>query len=220
MRIGNLKPGEDAPLALDDPYQHEPKRSPALRVHTQRSFNAEPPKHLLGSDWITPTELFYVRHHHPVPVLDEPEDYRLEVTGQGCNVKLSLSLEDLRRLFVKNTVVVTTQCAGNRREGLNQLEATQGLNWGCGAISTAEWGGVWLRDVLKLAGLEDMDDAANAGALHVQFSGIDEPYDASIPIDKAIAKNGDVLLAYEMNGKNLPREHGFPLRVVVPGNMV
>ena len=219
MRIGNFvrSPEDDSDDAsIDDPFRDEPTaRSSVLRVHTQKSFNAEPPKELLET-YITPTDLFYVRHHHPVPVVDD--SYRLKIGGLGCR-DLELSLRDLKSLFPKRLVTITLQCAGNRRSGMNAVQATQGLKWGAGAISTAEFGGVWLRDVLRLAGLEDMDDAAEAGAKHVQFTALDKPYDASIPVEKAVSRRGDVLLAFEMNGEPLPREHGFPVRVLVPGHL-
>ena len=151
-----------------------------------------------------------------MPVVDE--SYRLKISGLGCR-DLELSLHELKSLFPKRNVTITLQCAGNRRSGMNAVQATQGLKWGAGAISTAEFGGVWLRDVLRLAGLEDMDDAVEAGAQHVQFTALDKPYDASIPVEKAVSRQGDVLLAYEMNGQPLPREHGFPIRVLVPGHL-
>ena len=217
MRIGNyVRDPADDEVDLDDPFKDDPRaRSVALHVHTKKAFNAEPPKELLET-YITPTELFYVRHHHPVPVVDD--SYRLKISGLGCR-DLELSLHDIKSLFPKQTVAITLQCAGNRRSGMNAVQATQGLKWGVGAISTAEFGGVWLRDVLRLAGVEDMDDAVEVGARHVQFTALDKPYDASIPVDKAVSRRGDVLLAYEMNGKPLPREHGFPIRVLVPGHL-
>jgi sulfite oxidase len=242
MRVGNVAEDEPPPVDLDDPYKDEPKfgegwRSAALKVHTERAFNAEAPVALIGEDYITPTGLFYCRHHHPVPKVDA-EAYRLEIVGPddaaaggdaadadaprrgGPRVRpLSLSLEDLRRLFPKRTVVMTLQCAGNRRSGFEKVRKTQGLKWGSGAISTAEFGGVWLRDVLRLAGVEDLEAAEAMGAEHVRFEAIDEPYDASIPCAKALDRRGDVLLAYEMNGRPLPREHGFPVRVMVPGHL-
>lgn len=220
MRIGNLKKGEAAAhqLNIDDPYVNEPKRHPCLKVHTEKSFNAEPPPGLVGDTYITPNELFYVRHHHPVPQVDVHE-YRLSISGRGVKLPLNLTLADLQHLFVKHEMTATLQCGGNRRAGMNSVKPTQGLKWGTGAISTAVFGGVWLRDVLKLAGVEDMDDATDAGCKHVQFIAIDEPFDASIPVHKALNIHGDVMLAYEMNGQTITREHGYPVRVVVPGHL-
>eukprot|EP00501_MAST-03F_sp_TOSAG23-6_P001925 GSMAST32.ASY1.ANO1.2005.1 assembled CDS len=186
MRIGNVAPNEAKPMALDDPYIDEPKfgtghRSAALNVHTERAFNAEPPASLIV----------------------DPKDYRLKIRGKSLSVELDLTIDDLKNLFDKQKIVMTLQCAGNRRSGLNEIRPTQGLPWGRGAMSTAEFGGVWLRD----------------GAKYVQFTATDKPYDASVSVHKACSHQGDVLLAFEMNGEELPPEHGYPVRVLVPGHL-
>jgi sulfite oxidase len=202
-----------------DPYASDPKRHAALLVHNEKPFNAETPVSLISNDtYITPNELWYVRHHHPVPVV-EPKEYRLVIEGKGITSPVSLTLDDLKTLFKKRTVVATMQCGGNRRGAYNEIEKTSGLAWQTGAISTAVWGGVLLRDVLEFAGV-NVDDAEDEhGIEHVHMYPLDPPYDASIPVEKATHKRGDVLLAYEMNGTELPREHGYPLRSVVPGHI-
>lgn len=171
---------------------------------------------MIGDTWITPNEVFYCRHHHPVPNID-PAAYRLSIKGKGVERELSLSLDNLKTLFPKREIVVTTQCGGNRRSGMNKVKKTMGISWGVGAISTAKWGGVWLRDVLRLAGLDDEERAAELGVKQVHFECADKPFGVSIGRRKALGHRGDVLLAYEMNGEPLAREHGAPLRVVVPG---
>jgi sulfite oxidase len=158
MRVGNLVPSaaelaeQDAAVAADDPFAREPAgRHPSLKVWSKRAFNAESPTNLIGDTWVTPTEIFYVRHHHPVPDIDA-DSYRLTVRGPGLERELKLSMANLKELFPKREVVVTTQCGGNRRSGMNAVKKTMGISWGVGAISTATWGGVWLKDVLRLAG--------------------------------------------------------------------
>ena len=94
---------------------------------------------------------------------------------------------------------------------------TNGLRWNVGAISTAEWTGIRLRDVLSDAGFsvdEWLDDVK-----HIQFTGT-EAYSASIPVDKVGDRHGNVLLVYKMNGMTLPADHGYPLRVLVPGTII
>lgn len=134
---------------------------------------------------------------------------------------LTLSLEDLKTRFPKHTVTATLQCAGNRRSEMNQVKQVKGLNWGIAAISNATWSGARLRDVLQAAGYGS--DVAK-WARHVLFEGLDKDvtgttYGASIPLNKAVSEEGDVLLAYEMNGEDLPADHGYPVRVVVPGTV-
>ncbi|CEM13750.1 unnamed protein product [Vitrella brassicaformis CCMP3155] len=225
-RIGNyLRPADspsvdDLRTTADDPYRNEPSRHPALNVVSERPFNAETPVALLADHFITPNEVFFVRNHLPVPTL-EGDGYEVQISGLGFQGPLNLSLNDLKTKFQKHTVTTTIQCAGNRRHAFNQVKSVKGLNWGNGAIGTAEWSGASLRDVLSYCGVYD-ERARLLKAKHVQFEGWDEdlsgcPYGASIPLEKAISEHGDVILAYEMNGQPLPRDHGFPLRVIIPG---
>ncbi|KAI3434691.1 hypothetical protein D9Q98_002754 [Chlorella vulgaris] len=215
-RIGRLKGGLPA-KAMADPYANEPQRLPALIVRTQKPMNAEPPKELLVGALLTPNELFYIRNHLPVPQID-PETYRLKVEGEGLRT-MELSLEDLKTRFRRHSVVATMQCTGNRRNDFNETSrVVKGLEWDGGSISTATWSGVRLRDVLLAAGLDDEDP----NVAHIQFEGLDKDmaetcYGASIEVEKAMDAGGDVLLAFEMNGVPLPPDHGYPLRVVVPG---
>lgn len=216
-KIGELSPEDKAPPTLKtaDPYANDPVRHPALTVNSQRPFNAEPPPGLLTDAYITPNPLFFTRNHLPVPNLDA-STYRLQVVGPRGGKSLSLSLEDLRR-FPRHEVTVTVQCAGNRRSEMTQFKEVKGLDWRVGAISTARWAGARLCDVLAKAGHRPSDTEA-----HVCFEGLDcDPtgtaYGASIPLARALSPDAEVLLAYEMNGEPLPRDHGFPVRVVVPG---
>ncbi|CAG2063938.1 unnamed protein product, partial [Timema podura] len=98
------------------------------------------------------------------------------------------------------------------------VKPVKGLNWGAAAIGNATWSGARLRDILLAAGLRDNQP----GVTHVQFEGLDSDpanvsYGASISVEKAMDPCGDTILAYEMNGNPLLRDHGFPIRVVVPG---
>ena len=224
MRIGTLaKDDIPDPNELDtaDPYAAEPKRHPALVVRKQKPFNCETPVSLIPDQYITPTALWYCRHHHPVPLVN-PEEFTLRVEGEGLR-STDFTLKQLREKFPAHKVTMTQQCAGNRRSELHKVRPTQGLLWAQGTISTGEFVGVRVRDVVESCLLnkddkESVDKAlAKIGAQHVHFVAIDEPYDASIPMRKALSEGGDVILAYEMNGEELPREHGYPLRAVVPG---
>lgn len=213
-KVGELSPEEPPQPNPGDPYAEDPPRHPALKVNSLKPFNAEPPSELLSENYLTPNQLFFTRNHLPVPVVD-PATYRLCIQDSHGQM-LSLSLQDLKIKFHKHEVVATLQCAGNRRSEMNALRTTNRLGWGIGAISNARWGGVRLRDVLMQAGYKPGDEG------HVSFEGLDKDqsgtvYGASIPFKKAMSPEGDVLLAYEMNGEELPRDHGFPLRVVVPG---
>uniref|UniRef100_A0A6T6CYR5 Cytochrome b5 heme-binding domain-containing protein n=1 Tax=Compsopogon caeruleus TaxID=31354 RepID=A0A6T6CYR5_9RHOD len=176
-RIGNRNPKDVERASFrrkntggGGPYENEPERHPALLVRSAKPFNAEPPLELLGENPITPNELFYVRNHLPVPVVD-PDSFRLEVCIEGRNC-VQLSLEDLRTKFEKHSVTATIQCAGNRRNEMTELRPVKGGFWDVGAISTAEWSGARMSEVMKFAGLSE----SNVGNLkHLQFEGWRSP---------------------------------------------
>uniref|UniRef100_A0A7S2MXZ7 sulfite oxidase n=1 Tax=Helicotheca tamesis TaxID=374047 RepID=A0A7S2MXZ7_9STRA len=201
-----------------DPYALEPTRHPALIVHSEQPMNAEVPEKIITENYITPPEYFYIRHHHPVPFLSEKEiknyHVKFDLTEYGGK-EVEISLADLKKLK-KVEITTTLQCSGNRRSGFNEVKKTSGTSWGQGALSTAKWGGARLKDVLELAGLKDAIAAEDEGLEHVRFESLDG-MKSSIRIDKAMNPYGDCILAYEMNGEPLPRDHGFPVRVIVPG---
>mmetsp|Transcript_27669 Transcript_27669/g.94435 ORF Transcript_27669/g.94435 Transcript_27669/m.94435 type:complete len:490 (-) Transcript_27669:114-1583(-) len=225
MRVGDLDPKEyaaeraaaaEAAAGRGDPYAKDPARHPALVQHSRQPCLAETPRALLAESYVTPSDLWYVRNHHPVPVVGA-EDYRLEVSGAGVSAA-SFSLDDLRSRFPRREVTATIQCGGNRRGGIDAAgPKTSGTAWGAGAVSTATFAGAPLRDVLQSLGL-DVDEPERRGVHHVHAEALDTMR-ASIPADKATGRRGDVILAYEMNGEPLPRDHGYPVRLVVPGHV-
>ncbi|HET9766428.1 MAG TPA: molybdopterin-dependent oxidoreductase [Thermoanaerobaculia bacterium] len=191
-----------------------PKDS-ALEVLSTAPFKAQSPLGRLVDDTITPLELFYVCTHAAIPAVAE-ETFRLEVTGVVAR-PLRLRLADLRANFPEVEVTATLQSAANRRDELARVRPLEGQTpWGASAIGTASWRGISLAALLSGAGPLD-------GAAHVAFTGLDQcekdgerfGFGGSIPFWKAMA--GDVVLAWEMNGEPLAAEHGYPLRVVVPG---
>ncbi|KAK4187496.1 mitochondrial sulfite oxidase [Podospora australis] len=227
--------GRPAVDSIEDPFVDDPVRDPRLITHTAKPRNAEPPNDQLDRSFHTPNELFYIRHHMWVPVVEEAkaDEYALTVELPDGETK-RYTLGELRARFPTHKVTAVLQCSGNRRNDMTRHAGkTNGLQWGVGAISNAEWEGVRLSDVLADAGLKvapvsstqtgaaetsSNDDEPYPKSLHVQFTGL-EAYGASIPLPKALDPTGDVLLAFGMNGQTLPRDHGFPLRAVVPGNV-
>ncbi|CAH0386283.1 unnamed protein product [Bemisia tabaci] len=218
FRIGNLSEADAKEVAKDvsDPYLNDPKRHPILHPSSLKPYNAEPPPSILVDSYVTPNDLFYVRNHLPVPKV-EVSTYKLKV--YDANMKeTSFSLEDIKTKFPKVTVTATVMCAGNRRGEMVKVKPVKGLSWGHAAIGNATWSGARLHEVLRSLGI----DETSPNIEHVQFEGLDTDgvsvfYGASIPIEKALNPAGDVILAYEMNGEPIPRDHGYPLRVIVPG---
>lgn len=178
---------------------------------TPDPLNREAPLDALAAA-LTPTPSFYRRSHFPVPRADA-DAWRLRVGGEVAR-PLSLTLAELRAL-PRRTLAVTLECAGNGRSLMRPVPP--GTPWGLAAVSTAEFTGVPLRDVLERAGpgpaaAEVLFEGADRGSVG---PGREESYARSLPL--AVALDGGALLAWEMNGEPLPAEHGFPLRLVVPG---
>lgn len=236
LRVGNLKRDEQWNKDYDKngllrnvdkklAYHSDPERHPSMIVQSTAPYTAEPPASALVAHQRTPNDLFYVRNHMPVPIIKE-EEYELKIVDKyGKHVK-SVSMHDLKTKFQKVSVDATVQCAGNRRNELGRVRKVKGGGWELGAISNAQWGGVRLKDVLRYALNEESDDSLvtrEEHGEHILFKGLDEDpvtgvcYGASIPMDIVRRHGENVILAYEMNGKVLPRDHGYPVRVVVPG---
>ena len=225
-QIGQLSPEdqqEQQAEISEGPYANDPKRNPLLQVLTEQPFNAETPAKLLTPSYITPTEIFFVRNHLPVPEVDL-ENYSLAVCigsdGDPDNLQVivEFTLDDLKTKFKPHTVESIIQCSGNRRSDLKKFKEIKGLNWQVGAIGNASWTGVRLIDLLDSLGMKLNEESFK----HVQLEGLDcdmtgQSYGASISADVAFDPNKSVLLAYEMNGEPLTRDHGFPVRFVAPG---
>lgn len=205
---------------IEDPFADDPERHKDLITKTLKPRNAETPVEALEASFLTPNDLFYVRNHMWVPTVDKPDQHILTVELPDGSTK-TYTLDDLKTRFPHRTVIAVLQCSGNRRSNMSDgsKRKANGLPWDTGAISNAKWEGVLLADVLSDAGFDPSAPAEEGEEVrHVHFSGM-EAYAASIPIRKAIDPKGDVLLAWGMNGQTLPRDHGFPLRSIVPGTV-
>lgn len=186
----------------------------AFAAVTEVPFNGHPPLEALAQAHLTPVDLFFVRNHGDVPLLDAAT-HHLSIEGL-VEHPLRLNLRDLAALEPVE-ITAALQCAGNRRDELLAVAPIPGeLPWTAAAISNAVWGGVRLRDAL-------MHCSPLADAAHVAFTGLDSVsregqtfgFGGSIPLAKAL--DPDTLLVTHMNGEPLSPVHGGPLRVVVPG---
>ena len=187
-----------------------PGREITLEELAQATRNRGMPLEALRHD-VTPVGLHYLLIHFDIPAVDAGS-WRLQVGG-AVRRELDLSLDDIRALPA-TTMPVTLECAGNGRARLDPRPMSQ--PWLHEAVSTASWTGVSLARVLDAAGLDpDSVEVVFTGADHGIEGGEELDYARSLP--RAEAMRPEVLLAYEMNGRPLEPQHGFPLRVLVPG---
>ncbi len=189
-----------------------PQKRPLI-VLTTRPPQLETPFAVFNDGLITPNDAFFVRYHNAnVPTSIDGDAFRIEVKG-AVKTPLSLSVADLKKQFEPVEVVAVNQCSGNSR-GFSQPRVGGG-QLGHGAMGNARWRGVRLKDVLEKAGIQ-------AGAKQVVCNGLDNAVTPQTPdfikaLDLDHALDGEMLLAFEMNGAELPMLNGYPLRLVVPG---
>ena len=162
---------------------------------------------------ITPNHLFFVRNNSTSLHLN-PNDWRLTIDGDAVTTPIQLSYDDLLGL-PNRTVISYLECGGNHRAmfDLVQGRPAEGTQWKTGGIGNAEWTGVPLRDVLAQGGISG--DAVSVLLVGADRDSPEEGFRQVLSIDKAM--HPDTLLAYAMNGGPLPKDHGFPLRALVPG---
>jgi DMSO/TMAO reductase YedYZ molybdopterin-dependent catalytic subunit len=193
------------------PLVKYPQKRPMIGL-TSRPPQLETPFAVFNDGPITPNNAFFVRYHlADLPYNLDPDKFTLEVKGK-VDKPLRLSLKDIRKMKATEIVAVN-QCSGNSR-GLVEPRVAGG-QLANGAMGNARWRGVPLKTVLEMAGVQ-------AGAKQVVFGGMDGPVSDKTPdfakaLDLAHATDGEVMLAYGMNGDDLPFLNGFPLRLVVPG---
>ena len=193
------------------PLVQYPEKRPMIGV-TQRPPQLETPFAIFNEGVITPNDAFFVRYHlADIPLEIDTSKFFVEVKGK-VTTPLRLSVADLKKLPATEIVAVN-QCSGNSRGFFTPRVG--GGQLGNGAMGNARWKGVPLRVVLERAGVQ-------AGARQVVFGGVDRPVADGTPdyakaLDIDHARDGEVMLAYGMNGQDLPMLNGFPVRLVVPG---
>jgi DMSO/TMAO reductase YedYZ molybdopterin-dependent catalytic subunit len=199
-----------------DPRQrlitHDFPQKGSMILQRSRPPLLETPMEVFERGVFTPNDQFYVRWHWAViPNSVDVNTFRLSVRGH-INQVLSLSIDDLLKM-PRVELAAVNQCSGNSRGFF--LPRVPGGQWAHGAMGNASWTGVRLKDVLDRARVK-------AGAVQVRFDGLDEPVVAEAPdFKKSLnvdhARDGEVMIAFAMNGEQLPLLNGFPLRLIVPG---
>ena len=200
--VPTLDPEDACQQAIDD----------GLVVHRAHPLNCETSIPALVGGVVMPTARFYMRNNFRIPNLDAAT-FRFTIGGLVERPQ-SFTVRDLQNMRSK-TLVVTLECAGNGRAQFDR--PTEGEQWGLGAVSTAEWTGVPLVEILDKAGVRPaakdvLFRGADGGAVEGRSESL--RFERSLGLDDA--RDGDALLAYAMNGEPLPVEHGYPLRLIVP----
>ncbi|KAA8498335.1 Nitrate reductase NADH 2 [Porphyridium purpureum] len=217
-RPGGLGPQHVETEALDvdksTPDAWVPRSKELIRLTGKHPFNCEPEIGLLlDQGFFTPPSIHYIRNHGYAMKDISWETHELTIGGL-VGKPMTLSMDQLAAM-PSVSLPVTLVCAGNRRKEQNMTKQTIGFSWGPCAVGTHMWTGVRLRDLLLAA------DVDLSKGKHVCFVGAEDlpkgKYGTSIPISLALDVFGEVLIAYENNGMRLTPDHGFPVRVIIPG---
>jgi len=191
-----------------------PGKSSDLIVLNDRPLNAETPPHLLDGD-LTPNELFFVRNNGIPPTTIDKENWIVEISGESVIESKKYTLIELQQKFPKVTLPITLECGGNGRSEFNP--PAKGNQWKVGAVGCAAWTGIRLRDLLEDVGIKQ--DAVYLGYYgkdqHLSGDPNKNSISRGVPIEKAM--ENESLLAWSMNGKDLPLMNGYPLRLVFGG---
>jgi DMSO/TMAO reductase YedYZ molybdopterin-dependent catalytic subunit len=215
--FAHLMPGGLIPAALaqaSEPFSIPGKEG--LIVLNDRPINAETPAHLLD-DHVTPGKYLFVRNNGREPPMAsiDPAAWTLEIGGESVEKPVTFSIEELKENFRHYTYQLQIECGGNGRSEF--VPPAAGNQWSTGAVGCPEWTGARLRDVLEAAGIRD-------DAVYVAYYGADAhasgdpgkvPISRGVPMAKALEKES--LIAWAMNGEDIPHLNGHPLRLVCGG---
>ena len=202
-------------LGLQDPDPFKMfDKDPEMVVLNDKPWNMEALAHLLD-DAVTPNRVMFIRNNGKIPEAIDVNGWSLAFDGEAVRQAKSYSLAELKSRFRSHTYQLTLECGGNGRGEFDP--PAKGNQWTVGAVSCAEWTGVRLRDLLDDVGITDraVYVGYHAADTHLSGDASKEPISRGIPIQKALMD--ETLVAYQMNGKDIPLAHGYPLRLVAGG---
>ena len=206
-------PRTDEPIGAG-PHDPMATKNKNLVVLSDKPWNVETPAHLLD-DAVTPADRMFIRNNGLMPETIDVANWTLTINGESVRTPKTYTLADLKTKFKPHTCQLVLECAGNGRSGF--VPKTPGNQWTEGGVSCAEWTGVRLKDLLADAGLKD-------NAVYIGYYGKDRHLSQDpnqpvisrgVPIRKAL--ENETLIAWAMNGQDIPLVHGYPLRLVVGG---
>ena len=213
--FGNHLPEGYIPLGLQDPDPFKMfDKDPEMVILNDKPWNIESVAHLLD-DRITPNRSMFIRNNGKIPENVDPSQWTLTFDGESVRNQKTFTLSELKSRFEHHTYQLTLECGGNGRSEFDP--PAKGNQWSVGAVSSAEWTGVRLRDLLEEVDVKG--DAVyigyHAADTHLSGDPKKEPISRGMPMEKAL--QDETLVAFQMNGKDIPLAHGHPLRLVAGG---
>jgi len=206
-------PRKYIPLVFDEKDALKGKNNDMI-VQGDRPWNVESPLYLLD-DKITPVDKMFIRNNGLIPEKIDVSTWTLTIDGESAKSVKTYTLEDLKKRFKQYTYQLVLECGGNGRSGF-QPQAS-GNQWGQGAVHCAQWTGVRLKDILNDVGIKS--DAVYIGYhgkdMHLSKDPKKEAISRGVPMAKAL--EDETLIAWQLNGKDIPEFHGYPLRLVIGG---
>ena len=213
--FGNLLPDKYIPLELQetDPFKLFGLNK-EMQVLNDKPWNIEAQAHLLD-DKVTPNTAMFIRNNGKIPEAIDVNTWTLTFDGESINQKKTYTLSELKTKFKHYTYQLTLECGGNGRSEFNP--PAKGNQWTIGAVSSAKWTGIRLKDILAEVGIKS--DAVyigyHAADTHLSGDPSKEPISRGVPIAKGLQE--ETILAFQMNGEDIPVVHGYPLRLIAGG---
>ena len=213
--FGNNLPKDYVPVILQDgdPYAMFSKNKEMV-VLNNKPWNIETLPHLLD-DKVTPNEKMFIRNNGLIPEDIDVNKWTLTIDGESVSKPKTYTLQDLKTKFPQHTYQLTIECGGNGRKEFNP--PAKGNQWEYGAVSCAEWTGVRLADVLKDVGIKGNAVYIGYYGADVHLTGNPEKVVISRGVPMSKAMEDETLIAFKMNGEEIPLAHGYPLRLVAGG---
>lgn len=213
--FAHVMPEGYVPLALQDPDPFKMfAKNKEMVVLNDRPWNIEAQAHLLNEK-VTSNQYMFIRNNGKIPENIDVKNWTITIDGESVKAPKTYTLAELKSKFKQHTYQLTIECGGNGRSEFDP--PAKGNQWTVGAVSCATWTGVRLRDVLEDVGLKSNAVYIGYHAADVHLSGDPdkEPISRGAPMVKAL--QDETLLAFKMNGEDIPLAHGYPLRLVAGG---
>ena len=213
--FGNNLPKDYVPVIIQDgdPYAMFKKHKDMI-VLNNKPWNIESAPHLLD-DKVTPNEKMFIRNNGLIPEDIDVNKWTLTIDGESVSKPKTYTLQELKTKFPQHTYQLTIECGGNGRKEFNP--PAKGNQWEYGAVSCAEWTGVRLADVLKDVGIKGNAVYIGYYGADVHLTGNPEKVVISRGVPMSKVMEDETLIAFKMNGEEIPLAHGYPLRLVIGG---